>query len=176
MIKRNSQGVGGRWTGIVGMLQRHEVDMAVSALTITYSRAEVIGEFGKGRQTHRSRTDFSLPFMHLGISILLATSSDSASSSGGLLTFLEPLSFSVWGALLLSYITVSLTMWLLARFSPCEWLVDQLNLCYFLFRFDSHSNSPKNQVISNSFACFTVSVLRPQQSVVFHRILDAARL
>ncbi|KIH68077.1 hypothetical protein ANCDUO_01589 [Ancylostoma duodenale] len=48
----------GRWNGIIGVLQRHEADLSVSAVTITYSRVEVV--------------DFTLPFMHLGISILLA--------------------------------------------------------------------------------------------------------
>ncbi|VDM84327.1 unnamed protein product [Strongylus vulgaris] len=33
----------GRWNGIIGVLQRHEADLSVSALTITYSRVEVVG-------------------------------------------------------------------------------------------------------------------------------------
>lgn len=33
----------GRWNGIIGVLQRHEADLSISAVTITYSRVEVIG-------------------------------------------------------------------------------------------------------------------------------------
>uniref|UniRef100_A0A914V8H1 Ionotropic glutamate receptor L-glutamate and glycine-binding domain-containing protein n=1 Tax=Plectus sambesii TaxID=2011161 RepID=A0A914V8H1_9BILA len=32
----------GRWNGLVGVLQRGEADLSVSAVTITYSRVEVI--------------------------------------------------------------------------------------------------------------------------------------
>ncbi|KAK6035613.1 hypothetical protein COOONC_26882 [Cooperia oncophora] len=42
--------------------KRHEADVSISAVTITYSRVEVV--------------DFTLPFMHLGISILLARTND----------------------------------------------------------------------------------------------------
>ncbi|KJH51208.1 hypothetical protein DICVIV_02573 [Dictyocaulus viviparus] len=64
-VKDGSYGIeddSGRWNGIIGALQRHEADISVSAVTITYGRGEVI--------------DFTLPFMHLGISILLAKSND----------------------------------------------------------------------------------------------------
>lgn len=33
----------GHWNGIIGVLQRHEADLSVSALTITYSRISVVG-------------------------------------------------------------------------------------------------------------------------------------
>jgi len=33
----------GHWNGIIGVLQRHEADLSVSALTITYSRVSVVG-------------------------------------------------------------------------------------------------------------------------------------
>ncbi|VDK19511.1 unnamed protein product [Anisakis simplex] len=98
----------GKWNGLIGVLQRREADLSVSAVTITYSRAEVI--------------DFTLPFMHLGISILLAKSTDLPEKSD-LFTFLQPLSFSVWMSLMVSYFVVSCTMWLLAKFSPYEWFV-----------------------------------------------------
>lgn len=57
----------------------------VLALTISYSRIKVI--------------DFTLPFMHLGIAILMSNKPADETTSGGtstLFTFLEPLSFSVW--------------------------------------------------------------------------------
>jgi ABC-type amino acid transport substrate-binding protein len=45
------------WTGIIGELVRHEVDLAVAPLTITSQRESVV--------------DFSKPWMNLGISILI---------------------------------------------------------------------------------------------------------
>ncbi|KAL3095880.1 hypothetical protein niasHS_005639 [Heterodera schachtii] len=104
----------GRWNGIIGVLQRHEADLSVSAVTITYSRVSVI--------------DFTLPFMHLGIAILMRRNmaDEAAERSGGsnLFTFMEPLSFSVWVALAVAYASVAGTMWLLAKCSPYEWYED----------------------------------------------------
>jgi len=89
------------------MLQRHEADLSVSAVTITYSRVSVI--------------DFTLPFMHLGIAILMTKNTEEVQRSSTLFTFLEPLSFYVWIALAAAYLTVACTMWLLAKLSPYEW-------------------------------------------------------
>ena len=46
------------WTGMIGELVRHEVDLAVAPLTITSQRESVV--------------DFSKPWMNLGISILIS--------------------------------------------------------------------------------------------------------
>lgn len=92
------------------MLQRHEADLSVSAVTITYSRVSVI--------------DFTLPFMHLGIAILMTKNTEEVQRSSTLFTFLEPLSFYVWIALAAAYLTVACTMWLLAKLSPYEWCVN----------------------------------------------------
>ena len=73
--------------------------MAVVSLTISSARSEVI--------------DFTVPFMHRGISILYKTS---VSDESKLFAFLQPLAFEVWMYLLLAYLTVSLMMWCLARF------------------------------------------------------------
>ena len=78
--------------------------MTVSSLTISSSRSEVV--------------DFTVPYMHLGISILYKTPENEESK---LFAFLQPLSLEVWIYLLLAYLTVSLMMWCLARFSPYEW-------------------------------------------------------
>uniref|UniRef100_A0A915B0N1 Ionotropic glutamate receptor C-terminal domain-containing protein n=2 Tax=Parascaris univalens TaxID=6257 RepID=A0A915B0N1_PARUN len=139
----------GRWSGLVGVLQRHEADLSVSAVTITYSRAEVI--------------DFTLPFMHLGISILLAKNSEDEQKSG-LFTFLEPLSFSVWLSLMGSYLLVSCTMWLLAKFSPYEW--------YDVQQIDSRDRSRdehKNQFSILNSLWFAVGSLMQQGSDVIPR-------
>ncbi|VDL82318.1 unnamed protein product [Nippostrongylus brasiliensis] len=112
----------GRWNGIIGVLQRHEADVSISAVTITYSRVEVV--------------DFTLPFMHLGISILLARAKDDSEKSS-MFTFLEPLSLSVWLSLIGAYLSVSFIMYLLARFSPYEW--------YDIEKIDERDRSIENQ-------------------------------
>ncbi|CAI5443721.1 unnamed protein product [Caenorhabditis angaria] len=140
----------GRWNGIIGALQRHEADLSLSAVTITYSRAEVV--------------DFTLPFMHLGISILLARTSEET-DKGSLWTFLEPLSLTVWVSLLASYIIVSYSMHLLAKFSPYEWYnierIDERD-------FESIKNQKNQFTILNSF-WFTMGSLMQQGSDVIPR-------
>ena len=42
-INYNVEDEYGHWNGIIGVLQRHEADLSVSALTITYSRVSVVG-------------------------------------------------------------------------------------------------------------------------------------
>lgn len=46
------------WTGMIGELIRHDVDLAIAPLTITSQRESVV--------------DFSKPYMNLGISILIS--------------------------------------------------------------------------------------------------------
>ena len=112
----------GKWNGMVGELQRGEADLAAASLTISYSRSEII--------------DFTVPFMHLGISILFKVRIFPRRSYSTLLrlhlqkpekkdpslfTFLSPLSLDVWIYMLAAYVGVSLMLWILARFSPYEW-------------------------------------------------------
>ncbi|WKX93524.1 hypothetical protein Q1695_011082 [Nippostrongylus brasiliensis] len=139
----------GRWNGIIGVLQRHEADVSISAVTITYSRVEVV--------------DFTLPFMHLGISILLARAKDDSEKSS-MFTFLEPLSLSVWLSLIGAYLSVSFIMYLLARFSPYEW--------YDIEKIDERDRSIENQ--KNQFSVlnslwFAVGSLMQQGSDVIPR-------
>ncbi len=62
IVKDNSFGNkpahGQSWTGMIGELTRHEVDLAIAPLTITSQRESVV--------------DFSKPWMNLGISILIS--------------------------------------------------------------------------------------------------------
>lgn len=139
----------GRWNGIIGVLQRREADLAVSAVTITYSRSEVI--------------DFTLPFMHLGISILLAK--DPVDNDRKyLFTFLKPLSFSVWLSLAGAYLTVSFTMWFLAKFSPYEWYdIEQID------NRNRNMDDQKNQFTILNSLWFAVGSLMQQGSDVIPR-------
>ncbi|KAH7693727.1 ionotropic glutamate receptor GLR-4, partial [Aphelenchoides avenae] len=140
----------GRWNGIIGVLQRHEADLSVSAVTITYSRVSAV--------------DFTLPFMHLGIAILMGKNLDEGQRGSQLFTFLEPLSFSVWTALLVSYLAVAFTMWLLARFSPYEWFdIQQID------RRDRSMDNHKNQFSILNSLWFAVGSLMQQGSDVIPR-------
>ena len=47
----------GNWDGIIGELVRHEADLAIGSMTISKVREQAV--------------EFSLPFMNLGISIMI---------------------------------------------------------------------------------------------------------
>ncbi|KAI1708474.1 ligated ion channel l-glutamate- and glycine-binding site domain-containing protein [Ditylenchus destructor] len=94
---------GQRWNGMVGELMSKEADLAVASLTVTYSRSEVI--------------DFTVPYMHLGISILFKRPLE---AQPGLFTFTLPMSNDVWLAMLGAYIFASAAIWLMAQLSPYE--------------------------------------------------------
>ncbi|KAK6012631.1 hypothetical protein OSTOST_22197 [Ostertagia ostertagi] len=134
----------GRWNGIIGVLQRHEADVSISAVN-----------------NHLQLQHY--PFMHLGISILLARANDDSEKSS-MFTFLEPLSFSVWLSLIGAYLSVSFVMYLLARFSPYEW--------YDIEKIDERDRSIENQ--KNQFSVlnslwFAVGSLMQQGSDVIPR-------
>ncbi|KAI3379579.1 hypothetical protein SNEBB_007415 [Seison nebaliae] len=105
--KDNHYGVdlgNGEWTGIVGELLAKRADLAVAAFTITYERSKVI--------------DFTKPFLNTGITILYKKPKK---PQPRLFFFLEPLSLEVWLYMIVGYITVSIVLFVLARFSPHEW-------------------------------------------------------
>ena len=62
--------------------------------------------------------DFTKPFMHLGISILYRKP---AAQPPDLFSFLHPFSPEVWLYIVMAVALVSVTIYLLARFSPYEW-------------------------------------------------------
>ncbi|CAH0390023.1 unnamed protein product [Bemisia tabaci] len=129
----------GEWNGIVRQLMDKKADLAVGSMTINYARESVI--------------DFTKPFMNLGISILFKVPS---SSPTRLFSFMNPLAVDIWLYVLAAYALVSITMFIVARFSPQEW-------------HDSHPCHPHNHptasqfTISNSF-WFTIGTLMQQGS------------
>nr|ARJ36889.1 glutamate receptor 2 [Hirudo verbana] len=98
----------GTWDGMVGELLRGEADMAIAPLTITADRESVI--------------DFSKPFMSLGISIMIKRPSKEPPS---VFSFMNPLSYEVWMCVIFAYIGVSVVLFLVSRFSPFEWHVEE---------------------------------------------------
>ncbi|KAK0425192.1 hypothetical protein QR680_009079 [Steinernema hermaphroditum] len=126
----------GKWNGMVGELQSGEADLAVASLTISYSRSEVI--------------DFTVPYMHLGISILFKKPEETHPS---LFAFLSPLSVEVWISMTASYIVTSAAIWLLAKISPYESLREVDDGAFV--------ECPNQFTLFNSF-WFTVSSLMQQ--------------
>jgi len=92
------------WNGIVRELLDRKADIAVAPMTINFARENVI--------------DFTKPFMNLGISILFKKPEVAPAQ---LFSFMNPLALEIWIYILLAYILVSLTIWIVARFSPHEW-------------------------------------------------------
>ena len=107
-----------------------KADLAIGSMTINYARESVI--------------DFTKPFMNLGISImfkvcvlvaragllLLFKRSDKLRTDylqvpskppARLFSFMKPLTLDIWLYVLVAYALVSLTMFLVSRFSPYEW-------------------------------------------------------
>ncbi|XP_076843694.1 glutamate receptor 3a isoform X2 [Brachyhypopomus gauderio] len=97
-----------RWNGMVGELVYGRADIAVAPLTITLVREEVI--------------DFSKPFMSLGISIMIKKPTK---AKAGVFSFLDPLAYEIWMCIVFAYIGVSVVLFLVSRFSPYEWHLDE---------------------------------------------------
>ena len=100
--------VPGGWTGMIGELVRNEADIAISPLTINAHREQVV--------------DFTVPFMPAGISIMMKRSNMRSMS---LFSFLSPLSSEIWTSLMFAYLGVSIVLFLVSRFSPCEWRIEE---------------------------------------------------
>ncbi|XP_046446546.1 glutamate receptor ionotropic, kainate 2-like isoform X1 [Daphnia pulex] len=94
----------GEWNGVVRQILEKKADLAVGSMTINYAREMVI--------------DFTKPFMNLGISILFKVPTPTPTR---LFSFMNPLAVEIWLFLLLAYVLVSLSMWVVARFTPYEW-------------------------------------------------------
>lgn len=129
----------GEWNGLVRQLIDKKADLAVGSMTINYARESVI--------------DFTKPFMNLGISILFKVPEP---YSTRLFSFMNPLAVEIWLYVLAAYVLVSLTMFLVARFSPYEW--QNSNPCQM-----------DNMLVENQFSLgnsfwFTIGTLMQQGS------------
>ncbi|XP_054261473.1 glutamate receptor ionotropic, kainate 2-like isoform X4 [Macrosteles quadrilineatus] len=129
----------GEWNGMVLQLMKHKADLAVGSMTINYARESVI--------------DFTKPFMNLGISILFKVPT---SQETRLFSFMNPLAVEIWLYVLAAYVLVSITMFIVARFSPYEW-------------HNPHPCDQENDLIENQFSLsnsfwFTIGTLMQQGS------------
>lgn len=87
----------------VYILQR--ADLAIASLTMTSQREEVIS--------------FTMPYMNLGISILIKKAPPRPPEP---FSFLKPLSHEIWLYTITAYAAVTCLLFMLARFSPYEWI------------------------------------------------------
>ncbi|ESO10960.1 hypothetical protein HELRODRAFT_190246 [Helobdella robusta] len=120
--KYGQKGENATWNGMVGELIRHEADLAIAPLTITADREQVI--------------DFSKPFMSLGISIMIKRP---LKDPPGVFSFMSPLSNEIWMCVIFAYIGVSVVLFLVSRFSPFEWHIED------------HTDGPS---VTNNFTIF----------------------
>ncbi|CAH1408164.1 unnamed protein product [Nezara viridula] len=116
-----------------------KADLAVGSMTINYARESVI--------------DFTKPFMNLGISILFKVPT---SQETRLFSFMNPLAIEIWLYVLAAYVLVSITMFIVARFSPYEWQ-------------NPHPCDMENDLVENQFSIansfwFTIGTLMQQGS------------
>ncbi|XP_015783422.1 glutamate receptor ionotropic, kainate 2 [Tetranychus urticae] len=100
--RRNEKG---EWNGMIRELIDGKADIAVADLTITYER--------------ESAVDFTMPFMNLGIGILFRKPKKEPPR---LFSFMSPLAIEVWIYLLTAFLGVTLFLFVIARFSPYEWI------------------------------------------------------
>ncbi|RUS87243.1 hypothetical protein EGW08_004995, partial [Elysia chlorotica] len=94
----------GTWNGMMGELIDGTADLAVAPLTITAERERYV--------------DFSKHFMEIGVTIMIKKPQ---SQRPGVFSFMEPLSVEVWMCIIVAYLTVSVGLFLVSRFSPVEW-------------------------------------------------------
>ncbi|KAI1724623.1 ligand-gated ion channel domain-containing protein [Ditylenchus destructor] len=99
----------GSWDGAVGYLLRGEADMSVASLTINQDRERVV--------------DFSKPYMTTGISIMIKKPDKQEFS---VFSFMQPLSSEIWMYIIFAYVGVSVVIFLVSRFSPYEWRVEEM--------------------------------------------------
>lgn len=121
--------------------------MSMAGLSINYEREQFV--------------DFSKPFLNLGISILFKMPKK---EKPGLFSFLNPLAMEIWIYLIAAYMTVSFSIFVLARFSPYEW-------------YNPHPCIPETDSVENTFNLsnsfwFAIGTLMQQGSDVNPRAVS----
>ncbi|CAI6362581.1 unnamed protein product [Macrosiphum euphorbiae] len=134
------------WNGIVEQLIKHKADLAVGSMTINYVRESVI--------------DFTKPFMNLGISILYKVPSNQPAQ---FFSFMNPLALEVWIYWLVAYVVVSVTLYIVAKFSPYEWEDQTSGKLFSSPNLGTNVSQLNRFTLSNSF-WFTIGSLMQQGS------------
>ncbi|KAI3380757.1 hypothetical protein SNEBB_005673 [Seison nebaliae] len=139
------------WNGMINELMTQKADLAISDLTITFAREQVV--------------DFTKPFLNLGIGILFKKPQK---KTPNLFSFFSPLSIDIWLYVIAAYLGVSFMLFVVARFSPYEW-------------YNSHPCSPESDVAHNQFTVmnslwFNLGSLMQQGSEISPRALSTRLL
>ncbi|XP_017001091.1 glutamate receptor ionotropic, kainate 2 [Drosophila takahashii] len=134
-------------TGMLKEIVEGRADLAITDLTITSEREEVI--------------DFSIPFMNLGIQILYVKPQKAPPA---LFSFMDPFSSEVWLYLGIAYVGVSLCFFIIGRLSPIEW--DNPFPCI------EEPEELENQFTINNSLWFTTGALLQQGSEIAPKALS----
>ncbi|XP_013173526.1 PREDICTED: glutamate receptor ionotropic, kainate 2-like [Papilio xuthus] len=94
-----------KWDGLIGEVLELNAEMAISDITITSERSAVV--------------EFSMPFMSLGISMLVR---ERDPQQPDMFSFIKPLALDVWLYLATAYIIVSFVLLICARMSQGDWV------------------------------------------------------
>lgn len=121
--------------------------MAIADLTMTYERESVV--------------DFSMPFMSLGIGILFKKPKKDPPK---LFSFMSPLAVEVWVYLITAFLGVTLFLFIVARFSPYQWI--NPHPC------DKNPNELENEFSMKNTLWFTIGCLMQQGCDVMPRALS----
>lgn len=81
-----------------------EADLAIAPITITKERQKIV--------------DFTKPFMRTGLSLMIYKPEK---RKPGMFSFKEPLHKNVWLCIAVGFLTTSVILFLIGRFSPFEW-------------------------------------------------------
>ncbi|XP_067619823.1 glutamate receptor ionotropic, kainate 2-like isoform X2 [Eurosta solidaginis] len=138
-------------TGMIKEINEGRADLAITDLTITSERQEII--------------DFSIPFMNLGIAILYIKPQKAPPE---LFSFMDPFSGEVWIYLGLVYIGVSFCFFILGRLSPTEW--DNPYPCI------AEPEELENQFTLNNSFWFTTGAFLQQGSEIAPKSLSTRTL
>lgn len=90
-----------KWNGIIEHLIERKADLAIGPLSVSSQRQIAV--------------DFTQPFMHLGLSILIE---NKVNVDYKMFSFLKPFNTSLWLAIVAGTILVGFFLWLHATFSP----------------------------------------------------------
>lgn len=89
-----------KWSGLVGAVERGDADFAVSAMTVTPQREEVV--------------DFTKRYMDYAVGILMKKKP----AVSNLFSFLNPFHNTVWYSIIAGLVVVSVLLYVLNRVSP----------------------------------------------------------
>nr|AUF73074.1 ionotropic receptor [Anoplophora chinensis] len=108
IIVIGNQGTGtersGRWTGIIGDILAERADLIVTDATVTFERLHVV--------------EFTHPIMHTGITILFQKP---MATPPTLFYFARPFSARIWVAIVVAFVTVSISLFIVGRICNSEW-------------------------------------------------------